>query len=57
MDGTDPELVRNILETELSFLEERHSTGQSLFETMGAISPAFGMIGTLIGLINMLNPG
>ena len=54
VDGTDPELVRNILETELSFLEERHSTGQSLFETMGAISPAFGMIGTLIGLINML---
>nr|HQA48675.1 MotA/TolQ/ExbB proton channel family protein [Bacillota bacterium] len=33
---------------------ERHSTGQSLFETMGALSPAFGMIGTLIGLINML---
>jgi chemotaxis protein MotA len=54
VDGTDPELVRSILETELSFVEERHSTGQSLFETMGAISPAFGMIGTLIGLINML---
>ncbi len=54
VDGTDPELVRNILETELSFVEERHSTGQSLFETMGAFSPAFGMIGTLIGLINML---
>lgn len=54
VDGTDPELVRNILETELSFVEERHSTGQSLFETMGALAPAFGMIGTLIGLINML---
>lgn len=54
VDGTDPELVRNILDTELSFLEERHSMGQSLFETMGTFSPAFGMIGTLIGLINML---
>lgn len=54
VDGTDPELVRNILETELYFIEERHSTGQSLFETLGALSPAFGMIGTLIGLINML---
>lgn len=54
VDGTDPELVRNILETELSFVEERHSTGQSLFETMGTLAPAFGMIGTLIGLINML---
>ncbi|MCF6466306.1 flagellar motor protein [Clostridium sp. Cult2] len=54
VDGTDPELVRNILETELIFLEERHTDGQSIFETMGAYAPAFGMIGTLIGLINML---
>jgi len=54
VDGTDPELVRNILETELSFLEERHGAGQSLFETMGTFAPAFGMIGTLIGLINLL---
>ncbi len=54
VDGTDPELVRNILETELVFLEERHAEGQSVFETMGAYAPAFGMIGTLIGLINML---
>jgi len=54
VDGTDPELVKNILETELAFLEDRHRTGQSIFETMGALAPAFGMIGTLIGLIQML---
>lgn len=54
VDGTDPELVRSILEIELSFLEERHKQGQSLFETMGFLAPAFGMIGTLIGLIQML---
>jgi chemotaxis protein MotA len=54
VDGTDPELVRSILETELSFLEERHKSGQSIFETMGALAPAFGMIGTLVGLIQML---
>ena len=54
VDGTDPDLVRNILETELVFLDERHSDGQSIFETMGTYAPAFGMIGTLIGLINML---
>lgn len=54
VDGTDPELVRNILETELIFLEERHSEGQSIFETMGSYAPAYGMLGTLIGLINML---
>lgn len=54
VDGTDPELVRNILETELVFLEERHSQGQGMLEAMGSYAPAFGMLGTLIGLINML---
>lgn len=54
VDGTDPDLVRTLLETELDFLEERHKSGQGLFETMGSFAPAFGMVGTLIGLINML---
>lgn len=54
VDGTDPELVRNILETELVFIEDRHKGNQGVFETMGALGPGFGMIGTLIGLINML---
>lgn len=54
VDGTDPELVRNVLETELNFLEERHSEGQRVFEVMASLSPGFGMIGTLIGLVNML---
>jgi chemotaxis protein MotA len=54
VDGTDAELVRNILEIELIFLEERHRLGQKIFEQMGALSPAYGMIGTLIGLIAML---
>ena len=54
VDGTDPELVRNILETELNFIEERHEEAQGVFETMASLSPAYGMIGTLIGLINML---
>lgn len=54
VDGTDPELVRNILETELSFIEERHQQGQEIFETAASLAPGFGMIGTLIGLINML---
>lgn len=54
VDGTDPELVRNILETELTFLEERHDQAKGMLEAMGAYAPALGMIGTLIGLINML---
>lgn len=54
VDGTDPELTRDILEKELKCVEERHRSGQRIFETMGALAPAFGMIGTLIGLIQML---
>ncbi|HEX9745100.1 MAG TPA: motility protein A [bacterium] len=54
VDGTDPELVRDILEIELSFLEDRHKLGKDLFEQLGVFFPAFGMIGTLIGLIAML---
>ncbi|MCC3145199.1 MotA/TolQ/ExbB proton channel family protein [Halanaerobium sp. Z-7514] len=55
VDGTDPELVRNILETKLTFLAERHYKGRSIFSTMGQLAPAFGMIGTLIGLVQMLS--
>lgn len=54
VDGTDPELVRNILETELNCIESRHASKTSFWETMSAMGPAWGMIGTLIGLINML---
>ncbi|WP_369018084.1 motility protein A [Thermatribacter velox] len=54
VDGTDPQLVKSILETELLFLEERHKLGRSIFETMGTFAPAFGLIGTLIGLVAML---
>ena len=54
VDGTDPELVKTLLETEVDFIAERHGTGQEVFEAMGAFAPAFGMIGTLIGLVNML---
>lgn len=54
VDGTDPELVRNILETELSCVEDRHKEKISFWENMASMGPAWGMIGTLIGLINML---
>jgi chemotaxis protein MotA len=54
VDGTDPELVRSILETELNCIESRHSSTVGFWEALGAMEPAWGMIGTLIGLINML---
>lgn len=54
VDGTDPELVRGIMETDLSCIEARHKTTIGFYEKWGALGPAWGMIGTLIGLVNML---
>ncbi|MEG0963681.1 MAG: motility protein A [Lachnospiraceae bacterium] len=54
VDGTDPELVRGILETDLSCIEARHKTAIGFWEKWAELGPAWGMIGTLIGLINML---
>lgn len=54
VDGTDPELVRSIMETELNCIEERHASKVNFWDNFAAMGPAWGMIGTLIGLINML---
>jgi len=54
IDGTEPEILRDILYKELENLEDRHRKGQGIFEAFGAFAPAFGMIGTLIGLVLML---
>lgn len=54
VDGTDPELVRAILETDLSCIEDRHKKTIAFWEKWAELGPAWGMIGTLIGLVNML---
>jgi len=54
VDGADPELIKNIMESEIYFIQDRHSQGQAMIDSMAAYAPAYGMIGTLIGLINML---
>lgn len=54
VDGTDPELVRNIMETELSSVDNRHNEKITFWANMAGMGPAWGMIGTLIGLVNML---
>ncbi|MBE5965685.1 MAG: motility protein A [Lachnospiraceae bacterium] len=54
VDGTDPELVRSIMETELNCIEDRHASKVGFWDNFAAMGPAWGMIGTLIGLINML---
>ena len=55
VDGTDPELVRGIMETELVATEDRHKAKIKVWDDLGSMGPAWGMIGTLVGLINMLN--
>ena len=54
VDGTEPELVRGILETELVNLDTRHKSTIGFFDNWAALAPAWGMIGTLLGLVNML---
>jgi len=54
VDGREAGSIRDFMDLELQYLQERHSTGKKILEFMGAASPAFGMIGTLIGLIQML---
>lgn len=54
VDGTDPELVRSIMETEMNNIGARHASGRDWWDTFGTLAPAFGMLGTLIGLIAML---
>ena len=54
VDGTDPEVVRNILEIEISCLDDRHQQNKGFWEAWGAAAPAFGLTGTVIGLIQML---
>ncbi len=54
VDGNEEELIRFIMATDVGFTQQRHAIGQKVFKQMGAMGPAFGMIGTLIGLVQML---
>ena len=54
VDGQESESIRELMALEIQYLQERHSTGKKILEFMGSAAPAFGMIGTLIGLVQML---
>ena len=54
VDGQEPSELKAILTTEIDNLAARHSYGSEILNTLGAIGPAMGMIGTLIGLVQML---
>jgi chemotaxis protein MotA len=54
ISGAEENQIRNVLETELAAIEARHMIGKKIVESTGAAAPAFGMIGTLVGLVQML---
>ncbi|MGI6119610.1 MAG: flagellar motor protein [Desulfosporosinus sp.] len=60
IDGTDPEITREIMESNITVLEKRHKVGISVFEAAGGYAPVMGIIGTVMGLVmvlgNMSNP-
>ncbi|KMM63183.1 flagellar motor protein MotP [Bacillus glycinifermentans] len=54
IDGWDEETIRNVMNSEIAAMEERHRKGRRIFEKAGEFAPAWGMIGTLVGLVMML---
>lgn len=55
IDGRDTEIIRKVLETEVSFVQERGNKSEQVFSAMGGYSPTLGIIGTVLGLIGMLH--
>jgi len=55
VDGTRPEIIEDIMRTEVDAIATRHQTGKGIMDQLGRFAPAFGMIGTLMGLIMMLS--
>ncbi|MHC4242181.1 MAG: motility protein A [Planctomycetota bacterium] len=54
VDGQESDTINEIMSMEIQYLQDRHAIGKKILEFMGAAAPAFGMIGTLIGLVQML---
>ncbi len=55
IDGAETTMLKDILETEIAYVEERHKKGISFFQKMGGFSPTMGIIGTVLGLIHTLS--
>lgn len=54
VDGQEPETLRSMLTTEIEYIQQRHDKGAEIFLSLAAYAPAMGMVGTLIGLVQML---
>lgn len=55
VDGSDPHLVREVMEAEIAAMEGRHKRNAAIFDALGGFAPTLGIIGTVIGLINVLS--
>ncbi len=55
VDANDPDKVRAILENDIECMSARHEDSAAMYDKASSVAPAFGMVGTLVGLINMLN--
>jgi chemotaxis protein MotA len=55
IDGQNEESIRELMELEIQYMQERHATGKKILDFMGASCPSFAMVGTLIGLVCMLS--
>jgi len=54
VDGTEPAIIKGVLKAEMTYIQKRHADGKAILVIVGDMAPAFGMIGTLVGLVNML---
>ncbi|MEI3363580.1 MAG: MotA/TolQ/ExbB proton channel family protein [Oscillospiraceae bacterium] len=54
VDAYDPDKVRSILENDIECMSARHDDAAAMYDKASSVAPAFGMVGTLVGLINML---
>ncbi len=54
VDGVDPDVIETLMSIDIAYMKQRHKTGSKLMKAFATFGPAFGMIGTLIGLVQML---
>ena len=54
VDGTEPGTIKSVLQAEMAYIKKRHENGMAILNYVTDMAPAYGMIGTLVGLVNML---
>jgi chemotaxis protein MotA len=54
VDGVEPDSIRQVMEDDVYSMDQRHRQGAQIFETLGSSAPALGLVGTLVGLVQML---